>query len=66
MKAKDRSFAKKEGWEEYKERSWMLLFKINGSAVLSCLVYGLAGAALGYCILKTGGLNVIPRDVGVF
>lgn len=50
MAGKDLSFSKKEGWEQYKQRSWQLLFKINGNAVLSFFVYAALGGAIGYAI----------------
>ena len=62
MTGKEISFSKKEGWEEYKKRSWMLLFKINGSAFLSYIVYAVLGVGIGYWIQQTGGLNVVPAQ----
>lgn len=36
---KDNSLSKKEGWKEYSERSWILLPKLYGSAILSIIFY---------------------------
>lgn len=40
MAAKDYSLSKKEGWEEYCRKTWILLPKLFNSSVLSYLFYG--------------------------
>lgn len=56
MWAKERSFQKKEGWHEYKERSWILLPKINGRAVDSFVIYGFS-ALIFYQMYQAGGIR---------
>jgi steroid 5-alpha reductase family enzyme len=39
MAAKDYSLSKKNGWEEYRRRTWILLPKLFNSSALSYLIY---------------------------
>ena len=39
MAAKDYSLSKKNGWEEYRKRTWILLPKLFNSSALSYLIY---------------------------
>jgi len=56
MTVKDISLAKKVGWEEYSQRSWMLVPKIGGSTALSAAFYGVFGA-LTYAVVQNGGME---------
>jgi steroid 5-alpha reductase family enzyme len=49
MIQKDYSLSKKLGWKEYEATSWMLVFKIGGSAVLSMVIYALMLGAMAFC-----------------
>jgi protein-S-isoprenylcysteine O-methyltransferase Ste14 len=39
---KERSLRRKEGWPEYRDRSWLLVPKVNGRVADSVVVYGTA------------------------
>eukprot|EP00347_Sterkiella_histriomuscorum_P018461 403345432 len=56
MYIKEVSLRKKEGWQEYSARSWVLIPKINGRTVDSLIFYG-AFAYLTYSIYLNGGLT---------
>ena len=53
---KELSLRKKEGWQEYSQRSWVLIPKINGSMIDSIIVYGLS-FALGVWMYQQGGIK---------
>jgi len=53
---KELSLRKKEGWQEYSQRSWVLIPKINGSMIDSIIVYGLS-FALGAWMYQQGGIK---------
>jgi len=55
MIVKERSFMRKQGWEEYRKRSYILLPKIYGSEFLSFLIYGCA-VSMGLHYYIRGGL----------
>lgn len=55
MLAKDNSLAKKVGWTEYQAHSWMLPFKIGGSAILSFLIYSVF-ISISYFCYTNGGI----------
>jgi len=55
MVIKEMSFRRKDGWEQYKRRSYILLPKIYGSHLWSLLVYGTALVIGIYCY-NEGGL----------
>mmetsp|Transcript_2432 Transcript_2432/g.2382 ORF Transcript_2432/g.2382 Transcript_2432/m.2382 type:complete len:232 (-) Transcript_2432:11-706(-) len=46
MWIKELSYKRKEGWKEYKEKSWILLPKINGRTVDSLFFYSILGYGL--------------------
>lgn len=54
MIIKDYSLSKKEGWNHYKETSWILLFKFGGSTGLSLVIYGGLILISGFCIHNNG------------
>mmetsp|Transcript_26319 Transcript_26319/g.18674 ORF Transcript_26319/g.18674 Transcript_26319/m.18674 type:complete len:234 (+) Transcript_26319:200-901(+) len=56
MTCKDYFLSKKQGWKEYTERSWILFPKINGSAPLSIIFYGVLIAVV-YQIYDHGGMQ---------
>jgi len=61
MGVKEVSYRKKEGWEQYRKRSYILLPKIYGSGLFSFIIYG-AGLAIGlYCYSKGGAYEVIKE-----
>jgi len=61
LAVKEISFRKKEGWEQYRKRSYILLPKIYGSNILSFLFYGV-GLAVGlYCYQKGGVYEVVKN-----
>ena len=53
---KELSLRKKEGWQEYSQRSWVLIPKINGRMIDSIIVYGLS-FALGAWMYQKGGIK---------
>ncbi len=53
---KELSLRKKEGWQEYSQRSWVLIPKINGRMIDSIIVYGLS-FALGVWMYQQGGIK---------
>lgn len=53
---KERSLKRKEGWKEYKARSWILFPKINGRFIDSIIVYG-SVAVIGYFMYQNGGIK---------
>ena len=50
MLQKDYSLSKKHGWKEYEATSWMLPFKIGGSAILSFVFYSVMLAIIFFCM----------------
>jgi protein-S-isoprenylcysteine O-methyltransferase Ste14 len=50
MSIKDHSLSKKQGWQEYKDKTWMLLPKLCNSTLWSCTIYlgSLAGCYFTY------------------
>jgi hypothetical protein len=62
MMGKDYSNSKKEGWEEYRQKTWMLVPKLFNSAAISLLVYGVSGA-LGWFIYHNGGIEKTLKQV---
>merc|ERR1711990_458817 len=59
MYMKDYSLSKKLGWEEYKKNSWLLLFKLGGSTLLSFCIYGVLLAMTVFCVQKGGIENTV-------
>jgi len=62
MLAKDYSNSKKEGWEEYRKRTWILLPKLFNSASVSFFVYGISGA-LGWYTYHNGGIETTLKQL---
>ena len=60
MAWKDYQLSRKEGWEEYKQRTWMVLFKIGNSDVLTFLFYS-AIVGLIYVVYNQGGVEATYR-----
>lgn len=58
---KEISFRKKEGWEEYKKRSYIILPKIYGSDLLSFLVYGIS-LVVGIYFYQNGGVYEVTKN----
>ena len=56
MQMKEYSLSKKEGWTEYKNKTWLLLPKICNCSYFSCTVYGLLGFLSYYCY-NHGGIE---------
>jgi len=56
MALKEHSFGKKEGWEEYKQNTWMLIPKIGKSAIVSFFFYT-SLIVLGALIYNNGGFE---------
>ena len=56
MLVKDISLAKKPQWDEYSERSWLLLPKIYGRNDLSIIVYGVT-LVIGWYFYSLGGVE---------
>jgi len=61
MGVKEVSYRKKEGWEQYSKKSYILLPKICGSGILSFIVYG-AGLAIGLYCYNKGGVNEVIKE----
>ena len=57
MICKEYALSKKEGWEEYKQKTWFLLPKMFGSSMLSCLFYAIL-TVNSYIIYELGGIEV--------
>lgn len=55
MLAKDYSLSKKDGWEAYRKRSWLLLPKLFSSSALSYLIYASVGIT-SYLVYQEGGI----------
>ena len=55
MYLKELSLRKKAGWEEYSQRSWLLVPKFNGRLVDSVIFYGSLGAFC-YWVYTNGGM----------
>merc|ERR1711990_20802 len=62
MSMKDYSLSKKLGWEEYKQHSWLLIWKLGGSTLLSFLIYGACLAITVFCLQK-GGIEKAVKSV---
>jgi steroid 5-alpha reductase family enzyme len=53
---KERSLRRKEGWPEYRDRSWLLVPKVNGRVADSVVVYG-AAIVVGLAVYQAGGMQ---------
>ena len=56
MNVKDYSLSKKEGWETYREKTWLLVPKLLNSDFWSYLIYGVTITA-GYLTYENGGIE---------
>ncbi|CDW86579.1 duf1295 domain containing protein [Stylonychia lemnae] len=54
MYLKDLSLRRKEGWEEYSQRSWLLVPKINGRVFDSLIFYSALLFSIYYCYFNGG------------
>jgi hypothetical protein len=61
MLVKEYSLSKKEGWEEYKKKSWMLIPKVGGNAGRAYLFY-LTSIGLGVWIYRNGGFEATAKQ----
>ena len=62
MAAKDYSNSKKLGWEEYRQKTWMLVPKLFNSTIVSITVYGF------FCLLtwffwSNGGIEATLKSI---
>ena len=62
MLAKDYSLSKKNGWEEYRKRTWLLLPKLFNSSLLSYLIY-LSVGYLGFATYTNGGVEATLKQL---
>ena len=62
MTLKEMSLMKKEGWEEYASRSWILVPKINGRLIDSIIFYGVLGY-IGYTMYLNGGIKYTFENI---
>jgi len=60
MLRKDKSLARKDGWKEYSQQSWLFIPKVNGSAIQSYIFYGVFGV-LSFAIFSNGGIEATIR-----
>ena len=56
MLVKEYSLSKKDGWEQYKKHSWMLIPKFGGNAGRAYLFYFTAIGAGAY-VMRNGGFE---------
>ena len=59
---KDYMLSRKDGWEEYKGRTWLFLFKLCNSSVITFLVYALL-ALTSYGVYNNGGIEATLKMV---
>ena len=60
MLIKDYRLSMKEGWEEYKAKTWWVIPKLYNSAILSVLTYGVLAVA-GFLCYKKGGIEASTK-----
>ena len=60
MTMKDYSLSMKEGWDEYKAKTWWLIPKLYSSNLISIVVYGVLIVG-GYLCFKIGGLEASTK-----
>jgi hypothetical protein len=56
MLSKDYSLSKKDGWEEYKQKTWILLPKLFNSSLLSYLFYAVF-SIVSFTVYSNGGIE---------
>lgn len=60
MLEKDKSFSTKQGWDNYKKSTWILLPKIVPSSnLITASIYGIFGALLYYDYRVGGGISLL-------
>jgi len=62
---KDYMLSKKEGWEEYKKQSWILIPKLYSSAAFSLALYAILTTA-SILTYRNGGIVQTSRDLHIF
>ena len=62
MTWKDYQLSRKDGWEEYKQRTWLVLFKVGNSDILTILFYSAFGA-LVYLVYNQGGVEATLKAI---
>lgn len=56
MLMKEYSLSKKEGWEEYKKKSWFFLPRLFNSDLLSYVLYAVV-SSVSYWVYSNGGVE---------
>ena len=59
---KDYQLSRKEGWEEYKQRTWLFLFKIYDDDFITVFFY-LSITALIFTTYNQGGIEVTLKKI---
>ncbi len=59
---KENSLKKKDGWAEYKKRSWVLVPKVNGRVIDSVVLYGLV-SVIAYWMYREGGIRETFKEL---
>ena len=59
---KDYQLSRKDGWEEYKKRTWLVLFKIGNSDILTVLFYSALGTLI-YFVYSQGGVEATLKSM---
>ena len=62
MAWKDYQLSRKDGWEEYKSRTWLFLFKIGNSDILTVVFYA-TFATLSYLVYNQGGIEATIKSI---
>ena len=58
---KDYQLSRKDGWEEYKKQTWLFLFKICDSDILTLLFYSSLGYLIHF-IYSRGGIEATMKE----
>ena len=59
---KDYQLSRKDGWEEYRRRTWMILFKVGNSDILTVLFYSAIGGLI-YFVYSQGGVEATLKSI---
>lgn len=62
MIAKDYSLSMKNGWEQYKTKTWMLLPKFFSSSIISYIIYGVIYFVFAYTY-NNGGIELTLKKL---
>jgi protein-S-isoprenylcysteine O-methyltransferase Ste14 len=62
MVSKEYSLSKKDGWEEYKKRSWFLLPRLFDSDLISYIFYFIS-FTLAYFVYSNGGVELSLKSI---